>query len=42
LVSNRFIRYEDLIREAFGHVATAWADPSYHVLTAQAHGGPAA
>jgi 16S rRNA (guanine1207-N2)-methyltransferase len=36
LVSNRFIDYEDLIHETFGSVATACADRSYHVLTAEA------
>jgi 16S rRNA (guanine1207-N2)-methyltransferase len=41
LVSNRFIGYENLIREAFGDVATAGVDSSYHVLTAKANGGPA-
>jgi 16S rRNA (guanine1207-N2)-methyltransferase len=40
LVSNRFIGYEGLIREAFGNVATAWADSSYHVLTAEVNGDP--
>jgi 16S rRNA (guanine1207-N2)-methyltransferase len=40
LVSNRFIGYEGLIREAFGNVATAWADSSYHVLTAEVDGDP--
>jgi 16S rRNA (guanine1207-N2)-methyltransferase len=41
LVSNRFIDYADLIRETFGNVATACADPGYHVLTARADGRPA-
>jgi 16S rRNA (guanine1207-N2)-methyltransferase len=36
LVANRFLRYEDRIREAFGNVATAYADSRYHVLTAVA------
>ena len=36
LVANRFLRYDDLIREAFGNVATAYADNRYHVLTAVA------
>jgi 16S rRNA (guanine1207-N2)-methyltransferase len=36
LVSNRFIDYEDLIHKTFGSVATAYADRSYHVLTAEA------
>jgi 16S rRNA (guanine1207-N2)-methyltransferase len=34
LVANRFLRYDDLIRETFGNVATAYADNRYHVLTA--------
>ena len=38
LVSNRFIDYQDLIRETFGSVAMAYADRSYHVLTAQVEG----
>jgi 16S rRNA (guanine1207-N2)-methyltransferase len=33
LVANRFLRYGDLIREAFGDVAVAYADNRYHVLT---------
>jgi 16S rRNA (guanine1207-N2)-methyltransferase len=41
LVANRFIGYEDLIRQAFGYVTTASVDPSYHVLTARAEGGSA-
>jgi 16S rRNA (guanine1207-N2)-methyltransferase len=41
LVSNRFISYAELIREAFGHVHTAYADRGYHVLTAVADGRPA-
>jgi 16S rRNA (guanine1207-N2)-methyltransferase len=36
LVANRFLRYSDLIREAFGDVAVAYADNRYHVLTAVA------
>jgi 16S rRNA (guanine1207-N2)-methyltransferase len=36
LVANRFLRYDDLIREVFGDVATAHADNRYHVLTAVA------
>jgi 16S rRNA (guanine1207-N2)-methyltransferase len=36
LVANRFLRYGDLVREAFGNVATAYADGRYHVLTAVA------
>jgi 16S rRNA (guanine1207-N2)-methyltransferase len=36
LVANRFLRYDDLIRETFGNVATAYADGRYHVLTAVA------
>jgi 16S rRNA (guanine1207-N2)-methyltransferase len=38
LVSNRFVDYEDLIRETFGCVATACADRRYHVLTAEVDG----
>jgi len=36
LVANRFIGYDDLIRETFGNVSVAYADSSYHVLTATA------
>ena len=36
LVANRFLRYDDVIREAFGDVATAYAGNRYHVLTAVA------
>ena len=36
LVANRFLRYDDLIRETFGNVTTAYADNRYHVLTAVA------
>jgi 16S rRNA (guanine1207-N2)-methyltransferase len=36
LVANRFLRYEGLIRETFGNVATTCADNRYHVLTAVA------
>jgi 16S rRNA (guanine1207-N2)-methyltransferase len=36
LVANRFLRYTDLVREAFGNVATAYDDARYHVLTAAA------
>jgi len=36
LVANRFLRYDDLIRETFGNVTTAYADSRYHVLTAVA------
>jgi 16S rRNA (guanine1207-N2)-methyltransferase len=36
LVANRFLRHEGRIREAFGNVATAYADNRYHVLTAVA------
>lgn len=36
LVANRFLRYDDLIRETFGSVATTYADGRYHVLTAVA------
>jgi len=36
LVANRFLRYDELVREAFGNVATAYADNRYHVLTAVA------
>jgi len=35
LVANLFLRYGDLIREAFGEVETAFADARYHVLTAR-------
>jgi 16S rRNA (guanine1207-N2)-methyltransferase len=34
LVANRFLRYGDLIKEAFGSVETAYADNRYHVLAA--------
>ena len=36
LVANRFIGYDDLIRQTFGNVDVAYADRSYHVLTATA------
>ena len=36
LVANRFIGYDDLIREVFGTVRVAYADDSYHVLAATA------
>jgi len=36
LVANRFLRYEDHIRETFGNIATTYADNRYHVLTAVA------
>jgi len=36
LVANRFLRYDDVIREAFGDVATAYTGNRYHVLTAVA------
>ncbi len=35
LVANRFISYEQNVREAFGAVAIAHEDRSYKVLTAQ-------
>jgi len=38
LVANRFIGYDDLVRQTFGNVATAYAGSSYHVLTATASG----
>jgi 16S rRNA (guanine1207-N2)-methyltransferase len=34
LVANRFIGYDDLIRQTFGNVRVAYADRSYQVLTA--------
>jgi 16S rRNA (guanine1207-N2)-methyltransferase len=39
LVANRFIGYEDLLRQTFGHVTVTGADPRYHVLMAEADGG---
>jgi len=36
VVANRFIGYDDLMREAFGNASVAYADRSYHVLTATA------
>ncbi|MFW6135905.1 MAG: class I SAM-dependent methyltransferase [Chloroflexota bacterium] len=36
LVANRFIGYDDLIRQSFGNVDTAYVDSSYRVLTATA------
>jgi 16S rRNA (guanine1207-N2)-methyltransferase len=36
LVANRFIGYDDLMREVFGNAGVAYADRSYHVLTAMA------
>ncbi len=36
LVANRFIGYDDLVRRIFGNVEVAYADSSYHVLTATA------
>jgi 16S rRNA (guanine1207-N2)-methyltransferase len=36
LVANRFLRYDDLIREAFGDLAIAHADQRYRVLKAVA------
>jgi len=36
LVANRFIGYDDLIRQTFGNVGTAYAGSGYHVLTARA------
>ena len=36
LVANRFIRYDDLMRDIFGNVEVAQADRSYQVLTATA------
>ena len=38
LVANRFIGYDDLVRETFGNVNAAYAGSSYHVLTARASG----
>jgi len=34
LVANRFIGYDDLMGETFGDTGVAYADSSYHVLTA--------
>lgn len=34
LVANRFIGYDDLIRRTFDNARVAYADASYHVLTA--------
>jgi 16S rRNA (guanine1207-N2)-methyltransferase len=36
IVANRFLHYDDLIRETFGNVTTAYADNRYHVMTAVA------
>jgi 16S rRNA (guanine1207-N2)-methyltransferase len=36
LVANRFLAYRDTIREVFGDATTAYADNSYHVLSAVA------
>ena len=36
LVANRFIGYDDLIQGTFGNAEVAFADSSYHVLTATA------
>lgn len=36
LVANRFLRYDDLIRETFGDLSTAHADQRYRVLKAVA------
>jgi 16S rRNA (guanine1207-N2)-methyltransferase len=36
LVANRFIGYDDLIRQTFGNVDTAYAGSGYHVMTARA------
>jgi len=36
LVANRFIGYDDLLRQTFGDARAAYADRSYHVLTATA------
>jgi 16S rRNA (guanine1207-N2)-methyltransferase len=36
LVANRFIGYDDLMHETFGKASVAYADRSYHVLTATA------
>ena len=36
LVANRFIGYDDLIRQTYGNVGTAYVGSSYHVLTAKA------
>ncbi len=36
LVGNRFIGYDDLIRQTFGNVDAAYVGSSYHVLTARA------
>jgi 16S rRNA (guanine1207-N2)-methyltransferase len=36
LVANRFIGYDDLMRQTFGNANMAHADRSYHVLTATA------
>jgi 16S rRNA (guanine1207-N2)-methyltransferase len=36
LVANRFIGYDDLMRQSFGNANVAYADRSYHVLTAMA------
>lgn len=38
LVANRFIGYDDLIRQTFGNVAVADRDAGYHVLTAVVQG----
>jgi 16S rRNA G1207 methylase RsmC len=35
-VANRFIGYNDLIRQTFGNVGTAYVGSGYHVLTATA------
>jgi len=36
LVANRFIGYDELIRETFGNVGVAYVDSSYHVFMATA------
>jgi 16S rRNA (guanine1207-N2)-methyltransferase len=36
LVANRFIGYDDLVRQTFGNVGTAYVGSGYHVLTARA------
>jgi 16S rRNA (guanine1207-N2)-methyltransferase len=36
LVANRFIGYDDLMRQVFGNACVAHADSSYHVMTAMA------
>lgn len=36
LVANRFIGYDDLMRQTFGNASVAHVDRSYHVLTATA------